>query len=68
MDWSKAFLISLIYPGFDFYFESGRVHFVSMGDFAESLEMLEINFHLDKIVFKSSEMQKGRPILVRHKG
>ena len=68
MDWSKAFLIGLIDPGFDFYLESGRVHLVPVGDFAEGLEMLEVNLHLNKIVFKGSEMQKGGPVLVRHEG
>lgn len=68
MDWSEAFLICLIDPGFDFYLESGGVHFVAVCDFTESLEMLQVNFYLNEIIFKGSEMQKGGPVLVRHEG
>lgn len=38
-----------------------------MSDFAESLKVLEVDFHFNEIVFKGSEMKESRSVLVRHK-
>ena len=64
MNGCKSLIIGCVHPRLDFLIKSGFVHIISVGDLAVGLEVLEIDFHLEEIVFEGGEMKESGSIFV----